>query len=711
MGTLELVKSILNGEKISEEDIHDEIKKNIFFEDWGEIIKAHKYSRKEFRDGRWIYYYDKHNNYARISRCKNKALVFNTDNRLPDELQISVLKDQAIEYIENNWLSDWEKPENSNKSICKELRNKKIVFEDISYEHLWKQGGNSNGGSKIRDPNTFINHAKYLPCAKELLENNGVWTSATYEKLNNPYTENVDGIRKKVIANVYQVLAGLNPNPKSNGKYILVTISKKQYEDRTYSNTEYISVAPRSKLPAPKIKKSTGNIPCFNISKVVNDRKPIGSGQHTACHTDKKSISQNKIKSMPTVNKSILHDDVTINIKDVTVGNRQAKIDCLEKSFTGKLNYGKALVEYVEKDDTPVLKDLITLRIARFDKNKIDKAVRTLSFSLDTELKAPKGEAFTYKAQEDLTNVFVKELTEKTKELYTMIISYFGLPEMRILTKANLIYKGKVVYSPETGKPISEKDWAKFVDALEKFLNRNYKGIGKRIVLSADALGRILDRLTDTKKLEEIKKLRLDELKYKGKKLEWISNSVKNMTDTFGESLSRIQQAKIQVMTQSAAQRVTNVTDKMRGDIQQILIDGVKNHQSKSQVSQALFDKCVGLNRDFQRIADTEIQNATNEAYVNDAVYNAKEGEKVYFKRYEVLDGNTCKKCESLKGKIALWSDVPLGSQNIQDEYADIAIWEGCGLMNKDGIPIGTAHPWCRGHWRRYFPDTMINEE
>ena len=151
-------------------------------------------------------------------------------------------------------------------------------------------------------------------------------------------------------------------------------------------------------------------------------------GVSSATIPSKKSISQNKIKSMPTVNKSILHDDVTINIKDVTVGNRQAKIDCLEKSFTDKLNYGKALVEYVEKDDTPVLKDLITLRIARFDKGKIDKAVRTLSFSLDTELKAPKGEAFTCKAQEDLTNLFVKELTEKTKELYTMIISYFGLP-------------------------------------------------------------------------------------------------------------------------------------------------------------------------------------------------------------------------------------------------------------------------------------------
>jgi hypothetical protein len=401
-----------------------------------------------------------------------------------------------------------------------------------------------------------------------------------------------------------------------------------------------------------------------------------------------------------------MQKSVEIRIKDVTTGNRSAKIECFEKAFTEELARGKAVVEYVPKDETPVLRDEITLRIANFDRNRIAKAVRTLSFSLDTELKAPKGEAFSFRAQEDLTNLFVKELSEKTKELYSMLIGWFGLPEIRILSKADLMYRGKIVYSPETGKPIPEGEWKKFVAALEKFLNRNYRGTGKRIVLSAESLGRILDRLTGTKKLAEVKKMRLDELKYRGKKFEWISNSVKNMTDTFGESLSRSRQAKIQVMSQSAAQRITGVTDRIRNDIQQVLIDGVRNGQSKSVVSQNLFDKCVGLNRDFQKIADTEIQNAANEAYINEEVFKSGE-EKVYFKRFEITDGNTCRRCADLDGTIALYSDVPLQSQEITDEYASIAIWDGCGLSDRNkGIPMGTMHPFCRGTWIRCFPET-----
>ena len=116
-----------------------------------------------------------------------------------------------------------------------------------------------------------------------------------------------------------------------------------------------------------------------------------------------------------------------------------------------------------------------------------------------------------------------------------------------------------------------------------------------------------------------------------------------------------------------------------------------------------MFDKCVGLNRDFQRIADTEIQNTVNNAYVKEEVYNTKEGEKVYFKRYEILDDNTCKKCKKIKGVVALWSDVALGSEKIVDPYSDYAIWEG---KESGDVPMGTMHPYCRGSWYRYYPDT-----
>ena len=80
----------------------------------------------------------------------------------------------------------------------------------------------------------------------------------------------------------------------------------------------------------------------------------------------------------------------------------------------------------------------------------------------------------------------------------------------------------------------------------------------------------------------------------------------------------------------------------------------------------------VGENRDFQRVADTEIQNNTTSAYIHEEVYHTNDGERVYFKRFEKVDDNTCKKCKELKGKVVLFSEKPLESENIKDEYTDI---------------------------------------
>ena len=152
----------------------------------------------------------------------------------------------------------------------------------------------------------------------------------------------------------------------------------------------------------------------------------------------------------------------------------------------------------------------------------------------------------------------------------------------------------------------------------------------------------------------------------------------------------------------SAAQRVTRVKDDMRNNIQQIIIDGIRDKQSKSVVAQNLFDKCASLNRDMQRIADSEVQMAANSSYCKEEVYNSEPGEKVYFKRFEIIDDNTCKQCKKLNGTIVLWSDVPLPDEHIKDPYAKYAIWEG---KNEGDCPVGILHPWCRGSWIRYYPD------
>lgn len=386
---------------------------------------------------------------------------------------------------------------------------------------------------------------------------------------------------------------------------------------------------------------------------------------------------------------------VEIEITDITEGNRKAKFEQLVKSLNGETP------EYIPADNTPRL-GTINIKLKDYSSERIEKALRTMAMSLSVPLKAAKGEIFFYKAQEDLTDKWCMFFSELVRNTYDYVTDYLDLPKKTVMSKSDIFtHKGRILYNPSTGEPIKQSDWNKFVGNLEKFLNRNIKDVEKKIILESKSLSKILDRMLKYNTLEAVKKLRLEGLQYHGKSFDWISENVRNMQNVFGESLTRQEQARIEVMTQSAAQEITNITDKMRGNIKQILIDGVKGKRSKGQVSQALFDKMVGDNRDFQRVADTEIQNAFNNSFVQEEVYNTEEGKKTYFKRIEVIDSKTCPKCKAINGKIAVWSDKPLNDEKSKDKNADYVIWEG-----KDGFewecPISVKHSYCRGTWQRY---------
>jgi hypothetical protein len=192
-------------------------------------------------------------------------------------------------------------------------------------------------------------------------------------------------------------------------------------------------------------------------------------------------------------------------------------------------------------------------------------------------------------------------------------------------------------------------------------------------------------------------------VKYRGKTLDWISDSVKNMQSAMGEELSRGEAARIQVIQQSAAEKITKASAAIKADVRQILIDGVKGRKSKGEISQAIFDRMTGANRDFQRIADTEIQNAANNSLLLDEVNSAEPGERVYFQRIERIDDNTCNFCKKMNGVIVLWSDHPLLSDKIDDPIASYAIWDGKDWDGKkEFVANGVFHPYCRGRWVRY---------
>lgn len=423
--------------------------------------------------------------------------------------------------------------------------------------------------------------------------------------------------------------------------------------------------------------------------------------------------------------------ELTINVKDTTSVNAAEKISKLENYLSGlhREVKGEKKVTITRKDqdvtrrNPDVLQkshniksytDLV-MNIKDFNymnaRQIINKAIRTMSFTFDIPLKAAKGEAFLFKSQEELTDKWCKYFSEKTKELYNIILDYCGLPECNVMAKAGndlLKHKGKIIYSPETGEPITMKDWNNFIDVVEKFLNRNIKGTEKRIVLDSVTLGRLLDRLVKTNSVKAIKNKNLSELQYNTKSFDWIAGDIKNIKNTFGDTIDRDAAAKIAVMEQSAGMKITRLSDDLKNSVNQVLIDGVKNKKSKSQISQDLFYTMIGKNRDFQKIADTEIQTAVNNSYLAEEVYNAPAGENIYFERVEIIDENTCDYCRKMNGKIAVWSNTPVTGK-VTDKIADLAIWEGKEWNGKKinsiaEAPTAIFHPYCRGVWIRHDP-------
>lgn len=396
----------------------------------------------------------------------------------------------------------------------------------------------------------------------------------------------------------------------------------------------------------------------------------------------------------------------TVKLTDITENNKARKVEQVEKSLGAIYDNIPFRINHISADNSPKYNDL-TVRIRNFDKSKIEKAVRNISFALDVPLKAAKGEVFYYKAQEDLTNIIVADLTRKNRAVYDFLIAYFGLPERNIMSKAYLKYKGKILYSPETGQPITKKEWKKFVKTLETFLNRNHRGFGKRIVLTSRKLGKLLKQMADYQTVGKVRKLPIEDIKEPGKKtgFNWSEEDPEKVEKIFKDVSDKWETARIEVAEMSAAQKITKIDDVLKNDVQQIIIDGIKNKKSKGQVSQDLFDRCAGINRDIQKIADTEIQNNVNNAFIAETVKeNKATGKKIYFIRREIVDDNTCEKCKKLNGKIAVWSDTPLENEKVRDPYAEYAIWEG-----KDDwefiAPNGVKHPYCRGCWDSFDPD------
>lgn len=341
-----------------------------------------------------------------------------------------------------------------------------------------------------------------------------------------------------------------------------------------------------------------------------------------------------------------------------------------------------------------------------------DALAKALNIPITLRRKDPdkeSGEKFPYQAYEDLVNQWVYFYAGLLDLIYNTCCNTFDLPRVTTFSKARgsdpLIYKGKILYAPETGKPITRKQWKDFVKAIEDFLNRKVTNAGDRIVLDSTALGKVLDRMLKYNTWDAVRQAKYEELEYQKWKAGEFSGeeNYRKLFKVADEEMDRMA-----VAQELCAEHITKVTDETRGAIKKVFLNGIKERKTKGEIAQDLFDKFGDLNRDWKRIVETETNDAMNNAMMVSERTITPEGVPLYFQRMEIIDGVTCAHCKKINGLVARWSDVPLDDEKIDDPYAKIAIWEGKSRVgmkaSEEWVAAGSQHPYCRGLWTKWLP-------
>lgn len=346
-------------------------------------------------------------------------------------------------------------------------------------------------------------------------------------------------------------------------------------------------------------------------------------------------------------------------------------------------------------------------------KEKFQKAIAKISEVMQVpatiEHKEHEKEDFPFKAQEQLYEAYKERFGLLMDDLYSRVCSTLGIRPVSTFRKAidpNAPKLGKeILWNPETGQPITDKEINRLLNAIDKFMNRNVGSMKKEFVLNQATIGRILANLRKTSSLDELRDIPLDELKAKGKKWSSLTNYAE-LNDFSPDDYSRLR-----FRERVVGNYIQDINTTTRKRIRDTLDQGFLAGKTKGEISQELFDNFGSLNKDWDRIVDTEGVNIFNAEFIDDQMKDVLPGEKLYFIRREFDDNKTCNFCikATQESIIALWSDVPLQSDKIKDPFASIAIWSGKSNFGRSRADWWWAeagiHPYCRGAWDRYYEE------
>lgn len=322
---------------------------------------------------------------------------------------------------------------------------------------------------------------------------------------------------------------------------------------------------------------------------------------------------------------------------------------------------------------------------------KYDEAIGIIEKALGYSTASGASEIMPYRSVRDLmTNTKItveKNLLKLHNEIMT---KWLGMSKA-----ANDPFKlsGKIVINPRTGKPLSKAGWATIKRDLMRSFSYVYGGCEEDIARTAMALGRIVVDLPVVASINTT----LGSIKL---------GSGLRIVDTDPQY-----RASMQFAEERAAENIVDLSQRHYKKIHDTIVVAQENRITPRKLESELFYSFGEMNRDWRRIAETEIAtNVNNSKLITELSRENVSGDYIYMKG--MSSPSACKWCwGSVQDKtFVLLEGPPLnGGDTVEIDGKEFtAIWpnkSNVGRARRDWwVASGTQHPHCQCTFIRYEP-------
>lgn len=345
----------------------------------------------------------------------------------------------------------------------------------------------------------------------------------------------------------------------------------------------------------------------------------------------------------------------------------------------------------------------ITIRdIRNSTAEKIEKTIEVLCKAAGIDFdgqnrRRQQAEVSPYKSVRELEADILSTVEERLNEMARMIIRKW-LHVEKAASGTPFKINGRIYINPKTGKPMKRAEWKEIVATLESGFAWVFgDDVQDKMTAVATALGMILQTMADRQAAQTALLSELD---------------VERLKDM---ASMEILQDTLAFAQQHTAEYIVDLQSTARRKISTAIITATRDRLTKDELESELFREFGDLNRDWRRIAETEIATNFNNGYLRSELSNAGKDETVFM--VGITAANACPWCvERVMDHTVVLLDAPPadGDIVIVNGTPYEAIWPGktnAGRARADWwVAAGSQHPHCRCTWTRTFEDEEFKE-